>query len=660
MPMIKIKGGDEVSVSMEQNRTSRRLAAIMYTDMVGFTALSQRDEALSIKMLEDQRSLVRPIVKSHGGREVKTMGDGFLVVFPSALEATKCAYDIQKSVREFNSPRPQSKQMGLRVGIHLGDVIEDGDDISGDAVNVASRVQPLAEEGGVCLTRQVYDQVANKFELKMSSMGLVPLKNVGTPLEIFKMEMPWGAQPAPRTEGLNSRRIAVLPFANLSPDPGDEYFADGLTEELISHISGVPGLQVISRTSAMHFKKSPKTTREIASELNTGSLLEGSVRKAGDKVRVTVQLVDGKTDTHVWGGNFDRKLEDVFAMQDEIARSVVESLKLKLLAREEGEKARETQNVSAYVAYLKGRSLLRDGTEASARAAKGQFEEAVSKDLGYAKAYAGLADSILALGDYLFAPFPKAIADARESVDKALALDPELDEARVSFANLLTYEYKFHEAEKEYKKAIECNPNNASAHLWYSLCLQALGRMDQGMEEALEAEKLDPLSPAITLSVIYRMAYQQRLEEAEKRLRKLEGIDPAGPLLDEARMVMAFARKDWEEAAYYVNKMKEKDPTDPFLDADLGYLSAITGRREEALRMAEKLKAVPEDLRIKGNLLAFVYAGLGDLDTAFYWLFKSAEWKETFVGWDRYTPFFEQARADPRFKELLARMGVAE
>ncbi len=660
--MVKFPA-EPVSLRMEKQRGSevRRLAAIMYTDMVGFTALGQRDESLALQLLQEQRSLVRPILARHSGREVKTIGDAFLVVFPSALEAVRCAFDIQKAVREFNIPRGDPHRLRLRVGIHLGDVVEDGLDISGDAVNVASRIQSLAEEGGVCITRQVYDQVGNKFELRLSSMGMTSLKNVSAPMEVFKMEMPWVGEEESMSAPVDSRRIAVLPLANLSPDPNDEYFADGLTEELISRMSGVAGLQVISRTSAMHFKKTTKTTREIARELSAGSILEGSVRKAGDKVRVTVQLIDGGSDTHVWAGNYDRRLEDVFAIQEDIAGSVVESLKVKLLPTEkERVKARETENVAAYVAYLKGRGFLREATEKSVHKAKEEFELAVKEDPGYARAYAGLADTVLALGDYLFSPFPKALQEARDCVNKALALDPDLAEARVSLANLLTYDYKFREAEKEFRRAIELNPSYATAHHWYSACLQALGRGAEAMDEVYEAEKLDPLSPAITLSVIYRTAYRGMLGEADKRLRRLEGMDPEGPLLNEARMVMAFVRKDWNDALLYTNKMREKDADDPYLDADVAYIYAMTGKREEALKIAEKLKGVPEDLRIKGNLLAFVYAGLGDIESVFEWLFKAAEWKEAFAGWMRFTPFFEQARKDPRYEALLQTMGVAD
>src|SRR5215831_1095485 len=224
----------------------------MFTDMVDYTGLGQRNEPLSLAMVDEQRKLIRPILGKHHGREIKTMGDSFLVEFSNALDAVRCAYDIQRSSREYNFTQPIDQRIRLRIGLHLGDVEESQGDVLGDTVNVASRVQPLAEEGGVSVTRQVYDQVRNKFELPMTSLGVKSLKNVGVPVEVFRIEMPWKREnPDLQTGSLDTKRIAVLPFTNMSPDPNDSYFADGITEEIISTLSGVGGLSVISRTSVM-------------------------------------------------------------------------------------------------------------------------------------------------------------------------------------------------------------------------------------------------------------------------------------------------------------------------------------------------------------------------------------------------------------------------
>jgi adenylate cyclase len=263
---------------------ARRLAAIMFTDMVGYTALGQKNESLSIALVDEQRRLIRPILIKHNGREVKTIGDGFLVEFSSAMDAVRCAYDIQRTLREFNISQQSDERITLRIGLHVGDVVESQGDISGDAVNIASRIQSLAEDGGVCVTRQVYDQVQNKFDLPLKSLGNRSLKNVNVPLDVYKMVLPWEQEQKAAASDLDASRVAVLPFANMSPDPGDSYFADGITEEIIPTLSGVSGLNVISRTSVMGYKGTTKRVKEIGGELEAGSVLEGSFRKAGNKI----------------------------------------------------------------------------------------------------------------------------------------------------------------------------------------------------------------------------------------------------------------------------------------------------------------------------------------------------------------------------------------
>src|SRR3989475_8291482 len=219
----------------------------MFTDLVGFTALGQKNESLALSVLDEQRELLRPVFNRHGGREVKTIGDAFLVDFPSALNAVKCAYEIQKTSRRFNDSLPEERRVLLRIGVHLGDVVESQGDISGDAVNIASRIEPLAEEGGVCLTRQVYDHIQNKFDLRLTSLGLKSLKNVSSSMEVYKMVMPWDATGTVSSGEHDARRIAILPFANISPDIADEYFSDGMTDELIGVLSKISGLRVVAR-----------------------------------------------------------------------------------------------------------------------------------------------------------------------------------------------------------------------------------------------------------------------------------------------------------------------------------------------------------------------------------------------------------------------------
>ncbi len=626
----------------------------MFTDIVGYTALGQENESHSLELLERHRQLLRPLFSKHAGREVKTVGDAFLVEFASALEATLCAVDIQSTLHSRSLERGENLQ--VRVGVHVGDVMHQGGDILGDAVNVASRIEPLAQPGGICISEQVQDHVRNKIPYPLIRLEAKELKNVKGPLAVYRVALPWEGRETERgaPPQLDKRRVAVLPFVNISPDPNDGYFADGLTEELISALSEVRGLRVIARTSVDHYKNAAKSAKQIGVELNVSHLLEGSVRKAGNRIRIAAHLVDTESQEEVWSARYEKDLVDVFSIQSDIAANVAESLKVRLLSIEKDRiESKETENVAAYVAYLKGRSLLREGIEKSVHLAREQFELAIREDGNYAKAYAGMADTMILLGDYLFSPIPVALEEANRYVRKALALDPNLAEARVSLANLLLYDYRFDEAEKEFRRAIEANPSYATGHHWYSVCQQCFGRPEESLQEVLLAQELDPLSASIALSVVYRLAFLGRFEEAKRRIGKLEEIERESPLVDEALMAYNFARGDWDATMAPLKRMIERDPTDPYLDMDLAYIYAATGRREEALKLVEKLKKVPEDLRIRGQLLAFVYVGLGDLDATFEWLNYGFSKKELFFSWVRGHPVFERMRKDPRFRDLL-------
>src|SRR5213594_1136236 len=414
----------------------------MFTDMVGYTALAQRNESLSLALVDQQRRLIRPILNRHNGREVKTIGDGFLVEFSSAMDAVRCAYDIQRTTREFNISAPAEQKLHLRIGVHLGDVVEAQGDISGDAVNIASRIEPLAEDGGVCLTRQVYDHVQNKFELPLTSLGPKSLKNLNSPMEVYKMVMPWNATGTVSSVEHDARRIAILPFANISPDIADEYFADGMTDELIAVLSKIGSLRVVARTSAMRFKGEKTTANQIGHELKIGSLIEGSVRKSKNRVRITVQLIDTQSEEQLWTETYDRELQDIFSVQSDIAQQVANALELRLGVRESSAlRQQQTQNPEAYSLYLKGRNRWNLRSENEINRAIKYFEEAIGRDAGYALAYAGLADCYSILGYYGFRRSTAVLPRAKELAEKALSLNDSLAEAHASLGEILMQYY---------------------------------------------------------------------------------------------------------------------------------------------------------------------------------------------------------------------------
>src|SRR5215212_11509022 len=316
----------------EHLKSKRWLATIMFTDMVSFTAITQRDEILAMDPLEEQRRLVRSLVAQHKGREVETIGDAFLIEFVNSLDAVNCAVAIQSALKETNAERPEDKKIWLRIGIHLGDIIHTGTKIAGHAVNIASRIEPLAAPGGICITGQVYASVLSKVEYQFESLGLPVLKNVSTPIEVFRIAG-YGQSVGfmPGESGFQKGRVAILPFTNMSPDAADEYFADGMTEEMISSVSKTKGLRVIARTSVMRYKGVSKPIAEIGRELEVGSVLEGSVRKAGDKLRITVQLINTSTEEPQWSQEYDREIRDVFAIQSDIAQKVARALRVHML-----------------------------------------------------------------------------------------------------------------------------------------------------------------------------------------------------------------------------------------------------------------------------------------------------------------------------------------
>jgi len=633
----------------------RRLAAVMFTDIVGYSSLTQKNERLALELLEEHRKIVRPIVARYNGREIKTMGDAFLIEFESALKATQCAVDVQKSLDGHNQQSAPERRIHLRIGIHLGDVEQRQSDVLGDAVNIASRIEPLAEPDGICISEQVYDQVRNKVNCPIENLGPRQLKNIDYPIDVHRVL--WEKDET-ATLSLDKKRIAVLPFLNISPDPKDEYFADGLTEELIARLSMISGLKVIARTSIMGYRGTTKSVREIGKELESGSVLEGSVRKAADRLRVTAQLIDATTQEHLWVQNYDRQLEDVFAIQTEVAQNVADALKTQLLDEERQRiEKKPTGNISAYTLYLKGRYLWNERNRESLEKATKYFEEAIKREPEFALAYSGIADSYIVLVDHGYLAPSEGYAKAKSAAMKALDIDDTVAEAHTSLANTLSYHGDWTRAEEEFTKALRINSNYATGHHWYSIHLGMLGRLEEGTTELKIAEELDPLSPMIHSygGLLYLAARQYDM--AMKELDTALELDPNFVPAHANRIDVYLAKSMYEEALAEMERVLPFfQPLSTAMKAEVGSVYAIVGRTEEAkliLRECEEVSAHEPAGDVNPQALAIIHYKLGNKDRAFEWLEKAFEARTITPSLARLLPKFDEITSDPRFDELV-------
>jgi len=638
----------------------RRLAAIMFTDMVGYSALTQSNEALAHELLEEHRQLLRDIFPKFGGNEIKTIGDGFHVEFASALKAVRCAIEIQQTLKAHNAIVPAERSIYIRIGIHEGDVMPHDQDVFGDTVNIASRIEPLAKPGGICISESVFVQVRNKLEDSPVSLGKQELKNIEVPIEVYRIVLPWEREVLREAPSPEKPRVAVLPLANISPDSGDEYFADGMTEELIYSLSKVRGLQVIAQTSVMRYKGTSKSVAEIGQELKVGTVLEGSVRKAGDKLRITVQLIDVLSEAHLWSQKYDRELEDVFAIQSDVAHRVAEELEIELVREDKAQlEQRPTQNLKAYTLYLKGRYFWNKRISEEMKKAIEYFEQAIEVDPKYALAYAGLADCYSLLPQAGLLSATEAFPKARAAALKALELDDSLAEAHASLALALDYAWAWEEAERAYRRAVELRPGYATAHHWYALYLMDMARFNEAFREMDQAHELDPLSLALNRDLGRLFYYARQYDSA---LEQLQSTVEMSPEFTYAHLYLGrvhLARSSYDEALAEFQREKElSGARDSAAEALTAYTYANMGRGEEALRALDALQADAEEGRVSPYLAGLIWLALGDGEEGFRWLQQAYEQRDFRLSRLQIDPLLDEAREDSRYADLLRKMGL--
>ncbi len=507
--------------TLEKASVERRLAAVLAADVVGYSRLMEADETGTLARLRSVRlELIDPAIEKCRGRVIKTTGDGMLVEFQSVTEAVRCAAEFQRRMAERNEDAPASGLV-FRIGINLGDVIVENNDIFGDGVNVAARLESIAEPGGICVSAAVRDQVGDRLDVRFEDLGEHNVKNITRPIRVFRVrydgEESVTAAPAGGVSHKETQTrvpsIAVLPFVNMSGDPEQEFFADGLTEDIITEVSRFRDLLVISRNAVFVHKGKPVTARGIAKELGVDYVVEGSVRKASDRVRVTVQLIDGETETHVWAERYDRKLEDIFAIQDEVTAAIVSTLRGRVEeATHQRAKRKRTENMEAYEYVLAGKVLHHRSQWESNQDAMGMLERAIAADPKYAHAHAWKACVLGQRFVYGWFDDPEVLLKGITSeLETALSLDEnDADVHRILAAVHLTFN-RFDKAQYHQERALELSPNYDLVVVQQGEMLTWLGRPEEGIEWIRKAMRLNPYHPERFWNHLGRAQYAAHL-----------------------------------------------------------------------------------------------------------------------------------------------------
>jgi adenylate cyclase len=547
---------------------TRKLAAIMFTDMVGFSRQMGADEARLLRILEVHNQIIQQAVAEHHGRVIKTLGDAFLVDFPSVVHAVQCAQQIQAQFRAHNAEQAKAEQIHIRIGIHLGDIIQQHGDVLGDGVNIASRLQTLTEPDTICISQAVYQEVEKKLALgTVVSLGRPQLKNIAQRFPVYALlpDAPTGVRQRLQVQRLKlSRRlrpahrmalagvllvaatlgtvhflvrplstqdsglrtaaapaalplpdklsIVVLPFVNMSGDPGQEYFSDGITEDITTGLAKISSLFVIARNSAFTYKGKAVKVQDVSREMGVQYVLEGSVRRIDNQIRVTAQLIDGLTGSHLWAERFDRLVKDIFAVQDDVVQKIVTTLKLQLTLWEQGALIRKrTDNLEAYDYFLRGlESAYRLTKEANVQARQ-MYEKAIELDPHYAHAYAGVGWTHMFDLMFQWSQDPHALEQASAMAQKAVSLDDSLPIAHTVLAQSYLWKRQHVEALAEAERAVAVAPNSAEGMVMLAGVLSLTDRPEEGVRIMEKAMRLNPRYPFFYLGMLgeaYRLARQ--------------------------------------------------------------------------------------------------------------------------------------------------------
>ena len=675
----------------------RELAAIMFSDIAGYTAIMGRDEQEGLDARNSHRELLRTILPRFNGLLLGDLGDGALSSFHSAIDAVNCA-------RAFQAATGTEPRFRIRIGIHIGDVLFAENTVLGDGVNIASRIQALAAPGGICISERVYEEIRNKPEFQVKDLGEQQLKNVPRPIRVYALAAPgatgdrlvqpskaaaprvskripwvaiagavavagliylavtlkpWAISPQVPAPGAPHpiRSIAVLPLDNYSGDPKQEYFADGMTDELTTDLAKISALRVTSRGSVMQFKGAHRPpTPEIAKLLNVDAVVEGSVLRVGDRVRITAQLIDAPADKHLWADSYERDSRDVLALQDELASAIAKEIDVQLTP---GEQARLTSapsvNPEAHDAYLEGRYFFSRPNDENLKKAITQFEHAIRLDPNFAPAYSGLSDA------YLWAGYNEGVFTAAEAMPKAEAaaeraiqLDDNSAEAHTSLAMFkFNYEFDWTGSEREFRRAIELNPSYAYAHDQYGGMLAFQGRLDEAWAQNQRAAELDPFGVLVSMDMVFTLTYQGKYEAAKDLSRKALDLDPTNYWAPWGTGWADIQAGEISDAIPELQRANAMVESPPLVAAWLGYAYGASGDRVKASAMIKELNHKSLHGYVPPFNLAIVYLGMGDRGRALDYLERAYAAHSIWITALKMDRIFDPLRSQPRFIALL-------
>jgi adenylate cyclase len=613
----------------------RKLAAILSADVKGYSRLMGEDEEATIRTLTVYREVLSTLIHQYRGRVVDSPGDNLLAEFASAVEAVQCAVEIQRALKAKNTDLPDSRKMEFRIGINVGDVIVEGERLYGDGVNIAARLESLALPGSICISGTVYDQVKSKLALNYEELGAQSVKNIAEPVRVYRVQLEPRPASRPTLSGEqpallplpDKPSIAVLPFTNMSGDAEQEYFSDGLTEDLITDLSRLSGLFVIARHSTFAYKGKAVKVQELSRELGVRYVLEGSVRKAGERVRITAQMVEATTGHHLWAERYDRPLQDIFALQDEIVQKIVTTLKLQLTLMEQGILVRKhTDNLEAYDYFLRGLESWYRLTKEAIAQARQMWEKAAALDPRYAEAYAWLAFTYLREWVVRWSTDPQTLEQALALAQQAVALDDSLPFAHSLLGVVYAQKQWYDQAITEGERAIALDPNNADSYAWQAETLSRAGRPEDALRAVTQAMRLNPRYPLLylfELGVAYRMT--GRYAEAVATLKE---VISRSPNLIPAHLILAIS--------YWLQWIAQQSPAaqtlEPALAAtqralalsdswhlnhmSLGYVSLYQQQYDQALAEMEQAVALAPTEAWSYAALAEVLSRMGRTEDA--------------------------------------------